>query len=165
MSSLFTIATYLGVGILGGVLGSKLKVPAGTLVGAMAAVVLLKLVFQRAWPAPKNFDFMVQVIIGVAVGVTFQPKMLKVLPQLSAAIIISTLILAGTGILIALILAGIGLLDTGTAYLCTSPGAMSAIVGLAMDSDANSTLVISFHFFRVLFVVLTAPFILKYFAS
>lgn len=165
MSYLFSLTAYLGAGILGGVFGSKLKVPAGTLVCAMAAVVLLKLVFQRTWPLPRNFDFMVQVIIGIAVGVTFQPKMLKVLPQLSAAIIISTIVLAGTGILIALILNRMGLLDMGSAYLCTSPGAMSAIVGLAIDSNANSTLVISFHFFRVLFVVLTAPFILRYFVS
>jgi hypothetical protein len=53
-------------------------------------------------------------------------------------------------------------LDPGTAYLGTSPGAMSALIVLAIDNPAKEALVVCFHFFRVVFIILTAPIILKY---
>ena len=57
------------------------------------------------------------------------------------------------------------LLDMGTAYLGTSPGALSALVVLAFDSQAQPMLVVCFHFFRVVFIILTAPLIFKWISA
>jgi hypothetical protein len=62
----------------------------------------------------------------------------------------------------AAVFAKLGLLDFGTAYLGTSPGAMSALIVMALDSGAQPMLVVCFHFFRVVFVILTAPLIFKW---
>jgi uncharacterized membrane protein AbrB (regulator of aidB expression) len=41
---------------------------------------------------------------------------------------------------------------------------MSALIVLAFESGASATLVVCFHFFRVVFVILTAPLFLKFFS-
>jgi len=97
------------------------------------------------------------------VGATFQPAMIKILGKIVIPVIISTLVLVGSGVLLAVIFIKLGILDAGTAYLGTSPGAMSALVVLALDSGADAALVTAFHFVRVVFIVLTTPFIFKFF--
>lgn len=75
------------------------------------------------------------------------------------AVALSTFALVVTGLIIAIIIAQLKHLDIPTACLATSPGAMAALVGLALESTANPTLVVAFHFFRLSFINLTSPFI------
>ena len=42
---------------------------------------------------------------------------------------------------------------------------MSALIALSLDTQASPTLVACFHFFRVVFIVLTAPLIFKFLSS
>ncbi|MBW2594090.1 MAG: AbrB family transcriptional regulator [Deltaproteobacteria bacterium] len=56
-----------------------------------------------------------------------------------------------------------GLLDMGTAYPGTSPGAMSALIVPALESGKGAAVITCFHFFRVVFIILTMPIIFKYF--
>lgn len=74
-------------------------------------------------------------------------------------IILSTLMLVVAGLVMSLLLARVGVLDAPTAYLGTSPGAMSALITLAADSEANPAVVAAFHFVRVVFILVTAPLI------
>ena len=53
--------------------------------------------------------------------------------------------------------ARLGLLDLGTAYLGTSPGAMSALIVMALESGKDATVIMCFHFSRVVFIILTLP--------
>jgi uncharacterized membrane protein AbrB (regulator of aidB expression) len=74
---------------------------------------------------------------------------------------ISCVVLLGSGVILAIVFTRLGLVDIGTAYLGTSPGAMSILTVLAFDSQAQPMLVVCFHFIRVVFVILTAPLIFK----
>jgi membrane AbrB-like protein len=154
---------YLTVGTLGGFLGAKLKMPGGVLIGAMLSVILVKLILNAHWEIPRQFGFGLQVFMGIMVGASFQPDMVKILSRVVIPVISSTLILVVTGILLSIIFTKLGILDPGTAYLGTSPGAMSALIILAFESGANATLVTCFHFFRIVFIILTTPFIFKFF--
>lgn len=162
MNPFLSLFTYLLVGAFGGYLGAKIKLPAGTLVGAMLAVVAFKILSQRSWSIPTGYGFLVQVLVGVTVGCTFHPDMLKTFTKIGVPLISSTVVLVLTGIALSVVFARVGLMDISTAYLSTSPGAMSAIVWLALDHQSDAPVVVSFHFFRVVFVILTAPLILKY---
>ncbi len=42
MSSSLGLFAFLGLGLLGGFLGSKLKIPAGALIGAMLTIIVFK---------------------------------------------------------------------------------------------------------------------------
>ncbi len=162
MSSSLGLIAYLGLGLVGGALGAKLKIPAGALIGAMLTIIVFKMTMKMHWEIPKGFTFALQVFLGIMVGATFQPDLLHVMKKIALPVIISCVILVGAGILMAAVFAKLGLLDFGTAYLGTSPGAMSALIVMALDSGAQPMLVVCFHFFRVVFVILTAPLIFKW---
>jgi len=162
MSSSLGLFAYLGLGLVGGALGAKLKIPAGALIGAMLTIILFKMTMKMHWEIPKGFTFALQVFLGIMVGATFQPELLHVMKKIALPVIISCVVLVGAGILMAAVFAKLGLLDIGTAYLGTSPGAMSALIVMALDSGAQPMLVVCFHFFRVVFVILTAPLIFKW---
>lgn len=53
----------------------------------------------------------------------------------------------------------------GIGVLETSPGAMSVLVSLSLEGNAEVMLIVYFHFFRVVFVMLTAPLIFKWISS
>ena len=155
---------YIGLGALGGLAGSRLKIPAGSLIAAMVTIIAFKLITKTHWEMPKGFNFVLQVALGIMVGASFQPAMLPVLKQLFFPVLASTLTLVSVGILLAIIFTRMHILDAPSAYLGTSPGAMSALIVLAFDSGASATLVVCFHFFRVVCVILTAPLLLKIFS-
>lgn len=154
---------YIVVGTLGGLAGSRLKIPAGGLIAAMVSIIVFKLITKTHWEMPRGFNFVLQIALGIMVGASFQPAMLPVLKQLFFPVVTSTVTLVGVGILLAVIFARLQILDAPAAYLSTSPGAMSALIVLALESGASATLVVCFHFFRVVFVLLTAPLFLKLF--
>ena len=162
MNAFAGLAIYLCIGTIGGLLGTKLRIPGGVLVGALLFVILFKLLFEINWQIPRQFGFVLQVFLGVVVGATFQAEMVKVLGKVIVPVMTSTLVLVGSGVILSIIFTRLNLLDIGTAYLGTSPGAMSALIVLAIDSGTNATLVTCFHFFRVVFIILTTPFLFKY---
>jgi len=157
--------TYFVVGTLGGLCGLRLKIPAGGLIGAMLAVMTYKVIVKSNWPIPKEISFIFQVALGVMVGAAFQPAMLLHLKKVFIPILTSTITLVGVGVILSIIFTRLQLLDGPTAYLGTSPGAMSGIIVLALEGGANAPLVVAFHFFRVVFVLLTTPLILHFVSS
>jgi len=114
---------------------------------------------------PKSFAFFLQVFVGIGVSAVFQPELVQVMKKIALPVIISCVVLVGTGVILAIIFTRLGLVDFGTAYLGTSPGAMSALVVLALESQAHPMLVVCFHFIRVVIVILTAPLIFKLIAG
>ncbi|MBW2442582.1 MAG: AbrB family transcriptional regulator [Deltaproteobacteria bacterium] len=162
MTSSMGLLTYIALAIVGGVLGAKLKIPAGALIGAMLTIIVFKMTTKMHWEIPKGFTFALQVFVGLVVGATFKPEMLGVMKKIALPVTISCVVLVGVGAIMAVIFARLELLDMGTAYLGTSPGALSALVVLAFDSQAQPMLVVCFHFFRVVFIILTAPLIFKW---
>jgi membrane AbrB-like protein len=165
MNPIINLSVYLCVGFVGGYLGTRLRVPAGSLIGAMIAVILFKLLIRRTWEVPHSYGFVVQVLLGVMVGASFYPEMIKTISQLIVPVITSTIVLVLANLLLSMVFARLGLLEITTAYLSTSPGAMSAIIGLASDTHSSLSVVTSFHFFRILFIILTAPLIFRYLAG
>ena len=165
MNTMASLAIYLCVGALGGWVMSRFKMPAGAMIGAMLAVVLFKLILQKSWPVPRNFGLVVQVLVGVMVGVSFHPDMVKTFGKIVIPVTSSTFLLVGVGFLLALMYAKTGLVDIKTAYLGTSPGAMAALVFMAIETQSNATVVATFHFFRIFFIVLTAPLLFKFLSN
>ena len=161
MSSSLGLLAYLGLGLLGGLAGVRLKIPGGALIGAMLAIICFKLFVKVNWGIPKNFTFVIQVFIGIGVGASFQPALMEAMKKIAIPVMISCIVLVGAGVVLAIVFTRLGLVDIGTAYLGTSPGAMSTISVLALESQAQPMLVVCFHFIRVVFVVLTAPLIFR----
>jgi membrane AbrB-like protein len=164
MIGFFNFVLYAGVGLFGGFLGYKIKIPAGALIGSLVFVILAKLLLKSDWQLPKQFIFFIQVLLGIMVGATFHPSLLPVFHKILIPVVLSCVILVGTGVLMAIVFTKLGLLDLGTGYLGTSPGAMTALLSMALENNVsvNATIITCFHLFRVIFVILTAPIIFKF---
>ena len=162
MNYLYSLPAFLLVGTLGGLIGLKLKIPAGALIGSLLAVICFKLITRVDWGVPTVFTFVLQVFLGIMVGSSFHPAMIKILGKVFIPVVTSTLFLVGTGMLLSVAFTRLGLMDMGTAYLGTSPGAMSALIVVALESGKDAAVITCFHFFRVVFIILTLPFIYKY---
>ncbi len=161
MSSGVNLLIYLAVGCVGGLLGLYSRIPAGTLLGTLLAVVLFKLFMQSSWETPKLYPFFCQVFIGVLIALSYKPGMFIAMGSLIIPIIISTVVLITCGALTSLVIVHWWPMDLHTAYIATSPGGMAALVPMAVDIDVDAGLIASFHFFRILVIVSTAPFIFK----
>jgi hypothetical protein len=161
MPEIVNLVICLAVGCVGGIVGSQLKVPAGTLTGSIVFVILFKLMTQQAWAVPKNYNFVCQILLGVLIASSFTPGMFKELGQLVLPVTLSALILMVTGLMLTFLFVKIGWLDFPTAYLGTNPGAMSAMIPMAADASINATTIFCFHFFRILLIALIAPFLFK----
>jgi hypothetical protein len=156
---------YIIVGAIGGLIGAKLKIPAGVLIGSMLSVIFFKLFMQSQWEMPEGFNFITQVLVGVMVASTFHPDMVKALEAIALPVILSSLVLMCAGGILAFVISRFHLLDPVTAYIATSPGAMTAMIPMSIEGSANSVTVTCFHFFRLLFILITAPWILKALSS
>jgi membrane AbrB-like protein len=157
MNQFAVVLIYLALGAVGGMLGSRLKLPGGIMLGAMLAVLLFRIFADKPWPIPKSYAFVVQILLGVMVGASYTPEIGRMFSRIILPIVASTLVLLAAGLLVCIVLAKVGILDIQTAYLSTSPGAMSVLVSLAVESQANPPVVLAFHFFRVVFIIVTAP--------
>ena len=155
------LGLFFCVGAVGGLIGAKLRLPGGILIGAMLSVIVCKIFMESDWAMPERVNFFTQVLIGVMVASTFQPAMLKTLKLIALPVILSSLMLMCAGGLLAVLISSLNLLDSTTAYIATSPGAMTALIPLSMEGSGNALIVTCFHFFRLLFIVLTAPWVLK----
>lgn len=161
MTNQWVVALYLAVGVVSAWIGARLKIPAGAMIGAMAGVIICKFLVHHQGTMPKSFGFMVQMLLGVMVASTFHPDMLKTLRTVVIPVVVSSVVLIGAGGIVAIIFYRLNLLGASTAYIATSPGAMSALVAMSLDGSANPVVVTCFHFFRLIFILLTAPWIFK----
>lgn len=161
MSPLVNLLIYLAIGCIGGLVGFYTRLPGGTLLGTTLAVIAFKLWMHTSWGTPKYYGFVCQVMLGVLIALTYTPGMFKLLGNLLLPMALSTIALTVCGVLVALVVAKWWPVDLPTAYMATSPGAVSALVNIAVDAQINVALIACFHFFRIFLIVFTAPFIFK----
>lgn len=151
------------VGCLGGLIGGASRIPGGVLVGAMIAVIFYKAFGKTDYTVPRLYMFLVQVMVGIMVGAGYSHKTGEMIHQLIWPVLASTLVLVGAGLVMGIVFSRILPFDPITGYLATSPGAMSSLIPLATEAEALPSVVAAFHFFRLVFILVTAPLILKLF--
>ncbi len=150
------VAALLGAWIL-----ERLDVPAGALIGAMVAGAAINLAGLESQPLPEWARFGAFAAIGWLLGQQLTRDTVSTLKSaiVPIAIVVVSLLVAGGLVAIGLRLWG---LDAGTAFLAASPGGISQMAAMATDVGANAPLVVTTHLVRVMTVVLTAPFLVRW---
>jgi membrane AbrB-like protein len=147
---------------LGGFIGYKLKIPAGTVIFSLLAVASVKLLMKMEQSSlPPLVNFIPQALVGLVLGIQFSRNVLVQISKMWGFMILSVIVLVAAGLLMAVFFMKMNVLDVQTAYLGTSPGALSAMIFLAVDQKVDAPLVAIFHLFRIFFILLTGPIILK----
>jgi membrane AbrB-like protein len=147
----------LAAAFAGGYVGAKLKIPAGTLIGALVATVAIRFLGAKAKEIPYIFSFLAQVFIGLIIGAGVTLEIFEHISKCWVPLVISMVGILFVGMVFAFLIYKLGYLDFPTAYLGTSPGAMSAIVIVGVEYGANGAIVALFHFLRIILVLITAP--------
>jgi membrane AbrB-like protein len=137
--------------------GLRLKVPAGALLGPLVIGVVLKEIGLLSVGLPDGVSQVAYAVIGVQVGLLFDSSSLRRAGRVLPAVLVSTILLmigcAGLG----LILSAVTDTNLLTGYLSTTPGGLSSVSIIAVESEADPSLAITVQMLRVFAVISVAP--------
>ena len=153
----------LPIALVGGYIGLKLKIPAGGIIFSLIAVAGVKLLAKmETGTIPGFLNLIPQAVLGLILGTQFSSRVLEEISKVWGYMLISVLVLFVTGLILAAIYIKMNVFNAPTAYLSTSPGAITGVMFMALDQTAvDASLVAVFHLTRMCFILLTGPIILK----
>lgn len=155
--------TLTTVCVAGAALGRRLGLPAPLLLGPMIVAAVFSLTHASDGYCPDGpFKDIVFVSVGLEVGLRFSRRLvahvLRLLPQLLAAILVLCAVCAGlAGVLGAL--TGVPFLD---AYLATTPGGINAVLAASESTRSDVALISTVQAVRLFVVVLAVPPIIRW---
>ncbi|WP_078430289.1 AbrB family transcriptional regulator [Alkalihalobacterium alkalinitrilicum] len=153
---------FITLSIIGGTIGQKLKIPVGTIVGAMFAVGLAKTFQLLTLETTVLMSFLLQVTLGLMVGLTFLKLSVTQLRQLATSLVAVTFsiffITLGSGVLISTFSS----FELSDAILSAAPGGMIEMATIAKTLSLHAPVVIMLHLIRVLSVMTIFPILLDY---
>jgi membrane AbrB-like protein len=144
----------LTVGTLGGLVGHVLGVPAGALLGSLAAVATFNVVREGGATVPGWLRSPSRILVGATIGSLATPALLRSLgASVGWAAAITTAVVA-VGLLLGLLLARTTGMDRRTALLASCPGGITEMVALAEQSRANVEVVLGIQLVRKLVILI-----------
>lgn len=150
----------LAIGIIGGILFYKMKIPAGVLVGSIVAVTILSVTTEVA-VMPAKAKLLAQIITGAYIGSGIKKKDLMHLPYIIKPYATMMVIFLALNLTMGFIIHAISPMDLVTSMLCALPGGVSDTPLIAMDMGADVPKVAVVQFSRMLFGIAVMPIILS----
>lgn len=154
------MTTFLGVLVaatVGGVLLRLTGLQGGLALGAMLGAAVFTLARgQDAVPVPPLAQDAALVVLGAVIGAGVTRSVLGDLRALLVPAVVAGAAIILAGIAIALTLRWFGVAP-GDDVLATSPGALSAVIAIAVDRGVAPAEVALFHLVRLLMVLATLP--------
>jgi len=119
---------WLSAGI-GGLAAQRLRLPGGTLLGALAAAALVAAGNPRAALLPPLATLLTQALVGTLLGLTVDRSLLAGLPRQWRLIVATGVLTAAIWLVTALVTSATGLLEPRGALVGSVPaGAMAALL-------------------------------------
>jgi membrane AbrB-like protein len=148
-----TYAVTVLVAVLGAWAGTRLRLPAGALLGPLIlGVALAELgVVQLAWPP--GVPQAAYLVLGLWVGLLFDGASVKQAGRLLPFVLASTVGLVLACAALGWALAELTGIDATTAYLATTPGGIDSVAIVALGTGADAPLVLAVQMLRLLAVV------------
>lgn len=159
LSVLFFLIT-LAAAVGGSFLAVKIKMPAGTMLGAMIGVAIFN-IFSGKGFFPEELRTVVQVFSGAMIGSKVSKKDVVELKYIIVPTIILLLFMTLMNVSLGLTIYKVGSLDIATALFASSPGGLSDMALLSEELGANSTYVTLLQLIRVLTIFSFMPAIVK----
>lgn len=150
----------LGIAAVGGLIGLKLKIPAGAMMGAMLFVVLFNLLFEHAVFYP-NLRIVIQILSGAMVGSRMDMNEVKGIKKLFFPILILIIGMLVINISLGLLIYWLSPLDAATALFAVAPGGASDMAIIGTDLGANPSYIAVLQLFRLIVIFTFMPPIFK----
>lgn len=152
-------------GILGGWFFEKAGLPGGAIVGSMLGTGLLAVVFEQGVVLPHSAGVLIQMLLGISLGLTFDRSFFAVALKILPLAIVSTLILLSVAVLMAFLAHKAGIVDFATALFGFSPGGMSGMSVLAQAEGYQTPVVAFLHVVRIFTLFVVVPYLGRFFLS
>jgi membrane AbrB-like protein len=150
--------TALVVG-LGAWAGTRLRLPAGALLGPLILGILLEElgVMHLAWP--QGVPQAAYLVLGLWVGLLFDGDSIKRAGRLLPVVLLSAIGLVVACAALGWALSTLTSIDPITAYLATTPGGIDSVAIVALGSGADAPLVLAIQMLRLLAVIAAGSFL------
>ena len=144
----------------GGLLGRRLKLPAGAMTGALLAVIASKLIFEYGY-MPGQTKLLLQILSGALIGSRVTKKDVLSLKKmwLPAIVLVAGMIIMN--LTSALIMHTLSPLDYVTAYFASAPGGLQDMALISSDFGADTLVVSICQVCRVLFILIAYPWLYR----
>lgn len=156
MRVLYTLAAAS----VGGLIGFKLKLPAGTFIGAMFASAIYN-IFTASGYIPVEMRLCAQVVIGAYIGLSFSRESMGQIRDMIGPIIVMVLGLFLATILLGIFVSKVTGVDLVTAMLGSSPGGLTEMSIIADSYNADVSKVVIMHLMRLIGVVVILPALIR----
>jgi hypothetical protein len=157
-----TLLFFLLVCFLCGWLAAKVHIPTPYLVGSILATILLIVAGLAASPLPTPLFLLSQLLIGTRLGLRVEIRKILALRKVALYAFLSSLLLLLVTFGIAFVIKSIYHVSFLSAYLGASPGGMVEMGITAKEVQADTLLVTGYQMFRIFFLILVVPPVLKW---
>ena len=159
------LAAMLAVGILAGLAGQKLRIPAGAFLVPFALASVLNSSGTVTIVLPQWLLVIAFTLLGWNIGLGFTRAILlharrALLPTVASIIAL----ISFSGLLAGLLVLVLGI-DPLTAYLATSPGGLDSIAVIAASSKVDVAFVMTLQTARLILVTLIGPWLARFLAD
>jgi len=153
--------TLVAVALLGGWLGTVLRLPAGPLLGPILLGGALGMSGLVTLDAPGWLIAVAFTIIGWTTGLRFRRDLLRDLVASIPAMLLSTFGLVALSVLSAWMLSTLTGKDPLTAYLATSPGGLDSVTVVALGSAADVPFILTLQTLRLFGTILLSVLLVR----
>jgi uncharacterized protein len=156
------LATYALTALVAGLgawAGTRLRLPAGALLGPLILGILLEElgVMHLAWP--QGVPQAAYLVLGLWVGLLFDGDSIKRAGRLWPYVLLSAVGLVVACAALGWALSSLTGIDPITAYLATTPGGIDSVAIVALGSGADAPLVLAIQMLRLLAVIVAGSFL------
>ena len=149
------------VGAIGGVIASKLNIPAGYMVGSLIIVMAINLTAGHMY-IPSNLRVFVQMLSGALIGSRVTRDEIRELRYIVTPVILLLVSFVLLMLAIGSLLWLVGGLDPVTALYASAPGGVSDMGLIAGEFGANTAMVTMLQMIHLVSVVVSYPLIFKW---
>lgn len=144
------------VAFAGGLIGLRLRIPAGALIGSILASAIYNIVFSKGY-IPLNFRLTAQMVVGGYIGLSFTRTSLLQMKNNIVPILIMVVGMFVFCIVLGLIIHKVTDIDLVTSMLGTAPGGLTEMAIIGDFLGADIALVATMHIIRISSIVLFLP--------
>jgi len=162
---LLPLAALLAIGILAGLAGQKLRIPAGAFLFPFAIASVLNTSGTVTIVLPQWLLVIAFALLGWNIGLGFTRAILMHARRALLPTVLSILaLLCFSGLLAALLVFVLGV-DPLTAYLATSPGSLDSVAVIAASSNVDIAFVMTLQTARLILVTFIGPWLARLVAN
>lgn len=164
MTNTMSVVLTLIIGFVGGIIGTKLKVPAGALIGSMIFVAIYNIFTNNAF-IPKNFKVTSQILVGSIIGISFTLSSVMELRKMLVPALMLVISLTVFSLLLGFVISKFTNIDLVTALFGSLPGGLTDMAIISEIYGADTPKVVSMHLSRMLTVVTIVPILIRLIAN